>query len=390
MQLGRVAVAAAALGLAACTSSGSSSAWTALPPGTLGPGLARLVHAAGGGQQLIGVGSITGDGDPVPAIWRTSDGTSWQRLDAMARSITGVRSELTAVAVASDGRAAAVGQTPGGTHGNLRIGTWSLDGTTLTEHPGDVELYGGPRQGSVNAIAAGPAGFVVVGTRTDRNERTGAAAWTSPDALDTFTIHDADAALESAPKEIVRAIAVAGNGQGYLAAGDRFVSGTGRIDSDAIFWTSADGATWSRLDLGALGAGRGSEVAQLATAWKGGWAVAGGDSAAGGTTVVVWTSADGVSWQRATVGPLGSDPDATSEVTSLAVVGDRLVVGARLGSRLGVAESRDGQAWSAVSVPKGLPGGPHSTVLAVPAGGRLALAATGEDTSTQIWSRPAP
>src|SRR5690349_21587810 len=82
---------------------------TALPAGTLGPGLVRLVHAAGG-QQLVGVGSITGDGDPVPAIWRTSDGTSWQRLDAAPRSITGVRSELTAVTVASDGRAAAVGQ----------------------------------------------------------------------------------------------------------------------------------------------------------------------------------------------------------------------------------------------------------------------------------------
>ena len=53
-----------------------------------------------------------------------------------------------------------------------------------------MELYGGPRQGSVNEIAAGPAGFVVVGSRTDRNERNGAAVWTSPDARDTFTIHD--------------------------------------------------------------------------------------------------------------------------------------------------------------------------------------------------------
>jgi hypothetical protein len=36
-----------------------------------------------------------------------------------------------------------------------------------------------------------------------------------------------------------------------------------------------------------------------------------------------------------------------------------------------------------------MPGGPHSVVLAVPAGDRLVLAATGTDISTQIWSRPA-
>jgi hypothetical protein len=390
MQLGRLAVAAVVLGLAAaCTSSGSSSSWTALADGALGPGTVRLVHAAGDGKELIGVGSITVDGSRVPGVWRSADGMSWQRLDAAARSITGLRSELTAVAAGADGRVAAIGQTTGGTHGNPRVGTWSLDGTTLTEYPGPVELYGGPRQGSVNEMAAGPAGFVVVGTRTDRNERTGAAAWTSPDARDTFTIHDADAALESAPAEIVRALAVAGNATGYLAAGDRFVSGTGRLDSDAMFWTSADAATWTRLDLGALAAGPGSELPEVAAAWEGGWAVAGTDSADGRTSVVVWTSPDGTTWHRSAVGALGSDPDGTSAVTSLAVVGDRLVVGARLGTRLAVAESSDGRAWSSLSLPAGMPNGPHAVVVGAPAGNRLVLAATGEDTSTHVWSRPA-
>jgi hypothetical protein len=386
MQLGRLAVAAAVLGLAGCTSSGSS--WTALADGALGSGTVRLVHAAGDGKVLVGVGSITVDGDRVPALWRTTDGTNWQPLDAVAQSITGVRSELTAVTVGPDGRVAAIGQTTGGVHGNPRIATWSLDGSSLTEYPGPVELYGGPRQGSVNEIGAGPAGFVVVGTRTDRNERTGAAAWTSPDARDVFTIRDGDAALESGPDEIVRALAVAGDGHGYLAAGDGFVSGTGRIDSDAMFWTSADGATWARLDLGALAAGPGSELPEVAIAWKGGWAVAGTDSADGRTTVVVWTAADGTNWRRAAVGALGSDPDGLSAVTSLAAVGDHLTVGARLGTRLAVARSGDGQAWSGVGLPSGMPTGPHAVVLAASAGDRLVLAATGEDTSTQIWSRP--
>jgi len=200
-----------------------------------------------------------------------------------------------------------------------------------------------------------------------------------------FTIHDADPALESTPGETVRALAVAGSRHGYLAAGDRFVSGTGSIDADAQFWTSEDGATWNRLAVGPVAAGPGSELPEVAIAWRDGWAVAGTDSAGGRSSVVVWTTTDGTTWNRAAVTGLGAATDAA--VTSLTVAGDRLLVGARIGTRLGVAESTDGQAWSVLAAPEGMPTGAHAVVLAAPAGDRLVLAATGDDTGTKLWTR---
>ena len=349
----------------------------------------RLVHAAPLTSGLVGVGSVTIDGNRVPALWRTADGRSWQRLDPVPTSVYGFVSELTTVAAKPDGAVAAIGQAVGGAHGNPRVGSWYLDGNLLREVTAPVELYGGPRQGSVNEMAAGPTGFVVVGTRTDRNERTGAAAWVSPDAHDEFTIADADPALESADGETVRALGVAGRANGFLAVGDRFVSGTGRVDADGLFWTSPDGRHWTRVTMADADilAGPGSEEPQLATAWRSGWAVAGTDSTGGATRVVVWTSTDGTSWQRTDVGALGTNPDSLSAATSLDVAGDgTLVVGARLGTRLAVATSSDGRTWKALALPADMPAGDHAVVLAAPAGDRLVLAATG-DSSTKVWSR---
>src|SRR5262249_12299916 len=385
------AVTALALVAAACSSSGPSARavdWQAAPAGPPGPGLVRIVDAAPGPDGLLAVGSVTTDDNRVPAAWRTADGTTWTKLDTAPKSPYGFVAELTTVAVAADGRAAAIGQASGGTHGNPRIGSWYLDSTTLREVVADVELYGGPRQGSVNEMAAGPAGFVVVGTRTDRNERTGAAAWTSPDAHDAFVIADADPALESAPGETVRAFAVAGSPAGYLAAGDRFLSGTGRLDSDAVFWTSTDGRTWHRVDDPSL-AGPAPDTPQVAVAWRDGWAVAGTETANGKTGVVVWTSPDRHAWHRTAVTALGTDPDPLSAVTSLAVVDGGLMVGARLGARLGVAEAIDANHWRALQLPAGVPGRGPGVRGAAPAGGRLVLAATGDD-GTHLWSAPVP
>ena len=363
-------------------------AWAAAPAGTLGPGMARIVDAAPGSAGLVAVGSVTTDGSRVPAAWIATDGRHWAKLDTEPKSPYGVESELTTVAAGSNGGAAAIGQAVGGAHGNPRIGSWYLDGTTLREVVAEVELYGGPRQGSVNEMAAGPAGFVVVGTRTDRNDRTGAAAWTSPDAHDAFVIHDADPALESGPNETVRAFAVAGSRRGYLAAGDRFVSGTGRLDSDALFWTSPDGSTWTRVDDTTL-SGPASDTPQVAVAWRDGWAVAGTETTGGRSSIVVWTSTDASTWRRTTVTALGTDADPLSAVTSLDVVGGGLVVGARLGTRLAVATTADGSTWHALALPAAIQGGEHAVVVAAPAGPDLVLAAT-TDTGTTLWSTPTP
>jgi hypothetical protein len=166
------------------------------------------------------------------------------------------------------------------------------------------------------------------------------------------------------------------------------VSGQGRLDSDAIFWTSTDGRTWARVDDKTLG-GPASDTPQVAVAWRNGWAVAGASTTGGRTSVVVWTSPDGRSWRRTTVTALGTDADPLSAVTSLNVVDGGLVVGARLGTRLAVATSADGGTWRALMLPPTIPSGEHAVVIAAPAGPDLVLAATTDD-GTALWSTPAP
>src|SRR6516162_592281 len=83
--------------IAAACSSSNSSGWEALPPDGLASGTARLVHVAVGPGGLIGAGSVTTGDDRVPALWRSADGRSWQRLDPVPKSVYGFVSELTAV-----------------------------------------------------------------------------------------------------------------------------------------------------------------------------------------------------------------------------------------------------------------------------------------------------
>src|SRR4051812_17471399 len=131
MGQGRVVAITAVVLVAACTSSSSAAAWHEVAADQLATGTVRLVQIAGAPSGLIGVGSVTTDDNRVPALWRTTDGIAWQRLTTAPKSPYGFVSELTTVAATADGRAAAIGQAVGGTHGNPRVGSWYLDGTTL-------------------------------------------------------------------------------------------------------------------------------------------------------------------------------------------------------------------------------------------------------------------
>jgi hypothetical protein len=358
--------------------------WTSLPSNALGPGHSRIVDIAATPSGVVGVGSVTTAGRRVPAAWTSRDGETWTRLAVEPKSVYGFVSELTTVAATGDGKVSAIGQAVGGTHGNPRVGSWYLDGSTLREVVAPVELYGGPRQGSVDEMAGGPTGFVVVGMRTDQNERTGAAVWTSPDARTEFAIRDTDPALESGPHELVRALGAAADDQGYLAVGDITVDG--RIDDDAMAWTSPDGVRWTRVaaSAGTFG-GPDAEMAQLATPWQAGWAAAGIVTNQKGTSLIAWVSRDGARWRRVVLTGFGTSPDVLSEVTSLDGQGGRLYLGGRLGARFVAARSDDGLRWTPIVVPDGAKAEPHARLLVQPVGGRLVVAAT-TDAGTRLWS----
>jgi hypothetical protein len=376
------------VGSVACASTSvtrSADPWSAVPG--LGPGTSRVVAMATSPSGAIAVGSVTTNGARVPALWRSGDGRAWQRLQVTPASPYGFESELTTVAATSDGKVAAIGQAVGGTHGNPRVGSWYLDGTTLREVVGPVELYGGPRQGSVGPMAAGRSGFVVIGTRTDHgNDRTGAAAWTSSDARDDFNLVDTDPALQSGPGETVRGLTVAGSDRGYVAGGDRAVDG--HLDDEALIWTSPDGQHWTRVPAAAADVGGpGDQLAQAATGWGDGWAVAGLETLNGRTGVLVWTTPDGVRWQRARVDAAGTDPDPLSAITSIVAVDGRLLVAARLGTRYVLASSGDGVTWRRVPVPAGAVPDAHGVLVLAPVAGGVAVGAT-SDAGTHLWWAP--
>jgi hypothetical protein len=169
--------------------------------------------------------------------------------------------------------------------------------------------------------------------------------------------------------------------------GDREVDG--RIDADAMIWTSATGRTWARVPAtAAVLGGPGDQSAQQATSWGRGWAAAGTETVGGRTAIVVWATSDGTHWFRTRVDALGTDPDALSQVTSLVTVNGDLVVGARLGRRFVAASSPDGVRWTAITLPVAVTTDPHGFVVLASLDGRLVVAATTVQ-GTRLWWTPA-
>lgn len=103
-----------------------------------------------------------------------------------------------------------------------------------------------PGSETASSVAAGPDGFVAVGSGVDEHPIT----WTSPDGL-TWTRNPAD---DQAFKTSDRAHTVVHEGGRFwlIGASSEPVGGaTGRI----VLWTSADGVTWKRSDLSEHGLG---------------------------------------------------------------------------------------------------------------------------------------
>ncbi|MFY1631738.1 hypothetical protein ACN27F_00430 [Solwaraspora sp. WMMB335] len=211
--------------------------------GAARPAVRDLTWCAG---HWYAVGAdISAAGETSPAAWHSRDGVDWQRIATAPRSHYG-RLNILDAAACRDGRLAAVGAMAGGAHGNPRTSSWwqRPDGT-LAEVAAGFELYGGPAAVSVGRIAAGPAGWLIVGNRI-----SGAAVWISTDAAG-FEIIEAEPALASDEQGRTWAYdAVAdADADGWLAAGT--LTRPGRIDRDPVLWRSSDGRTWRRIPLAA-------------------------------------------------------------------------------------------------------------------------------------------
>ncbi|MEV6811738.1 hypothetical protein [Micromonospora sp. NPDC051296] len=379
MVIGRMvaAVAGLAVALAGCAHPSPSTdpeplrpAWQSMtlptPAGTSGRIMVRDAATCAGRWFAVG-GVADPAGETRPAAWASSDGLSWSPVETAPSTFYGGRHLLYAVAC-RDGRMAALGAAIGGAHGNPRTGTWSQgsDGV-LREADGSFELFGGPRAVSVSRLAAGPGGWLVVGTRL-----AGAAVWTSPDG-GRFTAH------EGLPE-------LASDGRGRTAAYDAVAVPSGWLVVGAVLapgatpaaWTSPDARVWRRLELpGAPGGGQAERL-----------------TAAGDAVLAVGPVRDGFGTWRWTgagwrwVGAFGSVGPGTRSVRALAADGDRVVAATIDADGYRLWYSTDiGESWRNVAGPVPVPPG-GDTGLAVAFQGDRLMVLADPGNGSRAWSAP--
>ncbi|MEU0080135.1 hypothetical protein ABZY58_19715 [Micromonospora tulbaghiae] len=352
-----------------------------LPAGAAGRPVPRDVARCADRWYVVG-GLVDAAGETRPAAWSSSDGVTWSAIPVRAQTFYGRGHVLYAVACRDDGMAA-LGAKTGGVHGNPRTGTWVWrpDGP-LREVPAAFELFGGPRAVSASRLAAGPAGWLVAGTRAD-----GAAVWTSPDA-EGFVVREGVAELAGDDRGPTAAYDVAAVGSGWVAVGSLLPpGGTARTP---LSWFSADGRVWRRVVLpvpsGAAGAAERVVSAD------------GGPVALGpvGDRFAVWRGCDdcgspsagpaGVAqgWRR--VGGFGSAGPGVSSADALAVSGGRLVAVTGDGAQRRLWMSRDGGvSWLPVITPVPVPDGGDAALVVAVRDDRLLVVADDGKASRAWW-----
>ena len=144
--------------------------------------------------------------------------------------------------------------------------------------------------GRVLSIAAGPSGFLAVGTTGPEATPTGSATWTSPDGT-AWT--RSDPALPGDGGLMVSAIAT---DAGFLAVGSDL------DERRALAWTSADGrGPWTATPEQPSLENHGLKIRMTDVTSSGGLFVAVGDYLFGTQygNATSWTSADGLTWTQA-------------------------------------------------------------------------------------------
>ncbi|GIF72606.1 hypothetical protein [Asanoa siamensis] len=385
------ALAALLLAVAACTPGDPptpppvSPQWKQLtlpmPAGAAGRIMVRDATRCGQAWYVAG-GVSTPAGETRPALWRTADpaaASGW----AVVPVETGddyyvIRSVLSALGC-QGGLVAAIGAKSGGAHGNPRVRTFysRADGTLVGVPSLDFELYGGPRQVSVNRIAGGgPGGWLIAGNRAG-----GATVWTSPDAT-AFTIHEDLAPLANSAELATSAVDTVAVPGGWVVAGAGRPAG--RIDRDPYVWTSVDSEVWTRIPL--PGTVDDEQAQRLARTPDG--TVAFGVA---GTAFAAWSGdATGTGgWS----GPKrfgNTGVGSIAGVDAVAVL-DSAVVAATVGAdghRLWTADLT-GNDWRGVATPVQVgPGG--GTAVSVGGAGDTLLLLTDDGSASTVWASQFP
>ncbi|WP_176611454.1 sialidase family protein [Actinomadura sp. WMMB 499] len=302
------------------------------------PGAIRPDHAvqavAGSGSLAVAVGSGSGDA----AVWTSADGAAWKAAQGLGAAFTRPGPQrLLDVATGKSGWVA-VGYDQ--TAPKRALVVTSQDGATWqaadSAAPFRPDGDGAP---ATSAVAAGSAGYVVVGTQGYH-----AAAWSSTDLKNWEKGTGADAsALQGTSDAFKWMLDVAAPTSGYVAAG-------GHRDAQGnhpAVWSSPDGKQWTLKSLPVPSGVSEAHLTHIAA--KGDTLVAAGIAAMQeGLVWIGYTSADGgKTWQD--LPAPGGDQKIT--VTALTATADGFA-GSATSAAEGSADvvsltSKDGTAWEA-------------------------------------------
>jgi hypothetical protein len=276
-----------------------------------GEGDQRILGITAGGPGLVAVGTANEDA----AVWTSSDGIKWSQVPYDADVFGGDgHQQMESVTVWDSGLVAVGFRFDEPELMGLSPAVWtSIDGIVWSPVRFDRTTLGG---NWMHSVTAGGPGLVAVGS-----DGWSAAVWTSPDGVTwTRVPHDpevfgVDLAGDSEWGPGAEMYSVTSGGPGVVAVGSVGPSPTwinGEMVEpeaehswkNAAVWTSPDGLIWTRIphDEAVFG-GPGNQDMWSVTTGNPGLVAVGGDepdaiAAMGGARAAVWTSPDGITWNR--------------------------------------------------------------------------------------------
>jgi DNA-binding SARP family transcriptional activator len=296
-----------------------------------GYGNQRAADAAVLGDRLVIVGIDGSHGDVDAAVWVSDDeGSTWSRVGVETEALRVVGSdEAMRDVVAVGDRLVAVGFRSKATDNDAAV-WYSGDGL---EWVALTQALGAPGEQEMAAVVPFGSGALAAGftTGSDRD----AALWRSDDGV----VWEAVSSGAFGGEGIQQINALATGCGGVIAVGQETIDG----EIDAAVWRSADGATWERLEDPDVFGGEGPQQMFTVACSPDGLVAAGRDGIGPGADGAMWTSVDGLRWERVppdTISAL-ADPAGRQSVKVLLPIDDGMIA---LGAE-GRGADEDADAW---------------------------------------------
>jgi hypothetical protein len=264
------------------------------------PGDGHIINdLASNGSVLVAVGDATSNADNMMRdglVWISSDGQTWERVSDPDDLEFGGKT-LNAVVAGGPGFVMGGGSVDSEERGPFHPALWtSVDGRDWMRVPNNPALFGDG--GSIYDLLVRPTEILAVGLVCYPDQPCASAVWSSPDGL-TWRRDWVDEAVY-AEGHYAAPNAIAENEHGLVMIGVE-VTDPATLDSIPAVWTSEDGLAWERLSPqpDAFTLEGGSLIMWDLAAGPGGLVAVGHD----GTNGVVWLSVDGSTWERLPIAP---------------------------------------------------------------------------------------